>query len=753
MAGFVFVSLISNAVDREPGMTDCVHVGELILGLQLTGDLNDLMSASAAHLTVTFTWMNARTELKLPADPVLWLNSALCDGNGKTSVPKYRVMEQLDCGRVGWIQDAAMAGLQDEESLVIRSIPMAFEVALVTTSWLPHMETSMVAPMASMVAPMASMVAPMASMASMITPMALMVASMATLASMGEMLMWWKQMMAESQNGASLASMAMLMAMMKDSMASSLSKEETTSKGVREGPKSKHQNRRRYHEAAMTLLVTLLASTMASMVASMASMASMATMASMVVVASVTAMVMMTSVAAMVALLVSSRSKEETTANGDRESHKESRENGGRCHESKVALMMTSMASMALVASMASMASLASMALRSLMASMASMASLASMAPRALVVDERAGWLNPRCEEILIGALELVSKVSQWMVPLAPLVSSMASKKICGERADAWPHKKGDEGADGLTHKSDGERVDRLTYKICEERADGLTHKIREERVDWASHKSCEERADGLTHKSCEERADGLTHKICEEQADGLTNSDGERARRWAHKIREERADSLTKSCEKRADGLTYKICEEQAEGLTKSDDERAERWTHKIRGERADGLTHKNGEERVVGLILKIIGVRVQRFTHNNNNNNNISEERADGLTLWLVDGDGSWCALDCVRCGKTWRSSFVEIGNKVHVRDDGLGEVEWPCRWHQWCRVGRCWWFWWLQWLRWRRRYCGWTGGVDGVDGVDWWRRWLRWVASTMVTGVPDTEGTDVEVPLCPQ
>ena len=98
VAGFVFVSLISNVVDLEPGITDCFHVGELILGLQLTDDLNDLMSASAAHLTVTFTWMNARTELKLPADPVLWLNSALCGGNGKTSVQKYRVMEQMDCG-------------------------------------------------------------------------------------------------------------------------------------------------------------------------------------------------------------------------------------------------------------------------------------------------------------------------------------------------------------------------------------------------------------------------------------------------------------------------------------------------------------------------------------------------------------------------------------------------------------------------------------------------------------------------------
>ena len=87
----------------------------------------------------------------------------------------------MDCGRVGWIQDDAVAGLQDGESLVIMSIPMAFEVALVTTSWLPHTETSMVAPMASMVAPMASMVAPMASM---VASMASMVAPMASMASM-----------------------------------------------------------------------------------------------------------------------------------------------------------------------------------------------------------------------------------------------------------------------------------------------------------------------------------------------------------------------------------------------------------------------------------------------------------------------------------------------------------------------------------------------------------------------------------------
>ena len=139
-------------------------------------------------------------------------------------------------------------------------------------------------------------------------------------------------------------------------MVSSRSKEETTAKGVREGPKSKYQNERRCHGAAMALLVTSLASMVASM-ASMASVASMATMATMVLVASMATMVLVASIATMVALMVSSRSKEETTANGDREGHKEKCENGGRCHESKLALMMTSLASM--VASMASMASMA----------------------------------------------------------------------------------------------------------------------------------------------------------------------------------------------------------------------------------------------------------------------------------------------------------------------------------------------------------------------------------------------------------
>ena len=40
VAGVVFMSLISSVADLEPGMTDCLHVGELILRPQTNDDLN-----------------------------------------------------------------------------------------------------------------------------------------------------------------------------------------------------------------------------------------------------------------------------------------------------------------------------------------------------------------------------------------------------------------------------------------------------------------------------------------------------------------------------------------------------------------------------------------------------------------------------------------------------------------------------------------------------------------------------------------
>ena len=61
------------------------HVGELIL---LTDDLNDFMSVSAAHMTVTNTWMNTHTELELLTVPVVWFNTALCEDVDKTIVQK-----------------------------------------------------------------------------------------------------------------------------------------------------------------------------------------------------------------------------------------------------------------------------------------------------------------------------------------------------------------------------------------------------------------------------------------------------------------------------------------------------------------------------------------------------------------------------------------------------------------------------------------------------------------------------------------
>ena len=61
VAGGVFLSLVSNVGDLKPGMTDFFLVGELIPRPQLTDDLNDFTSASAAHMTVTNTWMNTHT--------------------------------------------------------------------------------------------------------------------------------------------------------------------------------------------------------------------------------------------------------------------------------------------------------------------------------------------------------------------------------------------------------------------------------------------------------------------------------------------------------------------------------------------------------------------------------------------------------------------------------------------------------------------------------------------------------------------
>ena len=86
----VFSSLVSllNVGALKPGLTDFLHVGELIPRPQLTEDLNDSTRASAAHMMVTNMWMNTRTELEFPTVPVFWFNTVLCDDSGKTIVQK-----------------------------------------------------------------------------------------------------------------------------------------------------------------------------------------------------------------------------------------------------------------------------------------------------------------------------------------------------------------------------------------------------------------------------------------------------------------------------------------------------------------------------------------------------------------------------------------------------------------------------------------------------------------------------------------
>ena len=175
MAGDVFLSLVSSVGDLIPGMTDFFHVGELILRLQLTDDLNDFTSASAAHMTVTNTWMNTHSELEFPIVPVVWFNSVLCDDNGKTVVQKLWVIEQMDCGRAGLVQDDIRARMKEDESLVDLTAPMASTMASMVDSLVAPLDVSLVALVASM-------------------------ASMASVASMVEALDWLKRMTAESKS-------------------------------------------------------------------------------------------------------------------------------------------------------------------------------------------------------------------------------------------------------------------------------------------------------------------------------------------------------------------------------------------------------------------------------------------------------------------------------------------------------------------------------------------------------------------------
>ena len=326
------------------------------------------------------------------------------------------VIEQMDCGRAGWIQDDAEAGMQGGESLVDLMAPMTLKVALMAASWLAPMEASMVAPMASMVAPMApmaSVVAPMASMASMVAPTAPVVASMASLASMVETLDWWKRMTAEYRSVGERA----------DGWTQKICEgrvDGLTKRIAHERADGLTHKIREELTVGWTLFVDVVqvvtwarTKRRTSLVDSMALMAW---------IASTLALTVTFIMATMEASMASSRSEEETTEKGDRAGLKRKCQNERRCHESTMALMVTSLASM--VASMASMASMASRAL--VVAAIVPLEWLNLMVAEPKRDDERAGGLTLRYEGVLTVALELASMVTEWMAPMTPLMTSMA---------------------------------------------------------------------------------------------------------------------------------------------------------------------------------------------------------------------------------------------------------------------------------------------------------------------------------------
>ena len=349
VAGDVFLSLVSNVEDMKPGMTDFFHVGEMILKPHLTDDLNDFMSASAAHMTVTNTWMNTLTELEFPTIPVVWFNTALCEDVDKTFVQKLWMLEQMDCGRAALVQDDMRARMKEDESLVDLFAPMTSTMASTVHSLVAPLDVSSVASMAPLVA------------------------SMASVASMEEALVWLKRVTAESKSDDERVDglfdglvQAVTWARMK--RAESL----VDSKALR----------------------TLIALTMTMMVASM--MATMVAPRASGVLERIgfegTSWLNTRRFSGGIRWLDDgspetqqrSRSKEEITPRGDRDGIKKRCQNGRRCHDPTVALTVNLMMEDSMVASMALMASRASV-----VASMASVVELLEWLKRRAAEPQR----------------------------------------------------------------------------------------------------------------------------------------------------------------------------------------------------------------------------------------------------------------------------------------------------------------------------------------------------------------------------
>ena len=218
--------------------------------------------------------------------------------------------------------------------------------------------------------------------------------------------------------------------------------------------------------------------------------------------------------ATMVAPMVSSRSKEEIIARGDRDGFKKRCQNGRQCHGPAVALMVDFMVEASMVASMALMASLASMVASraSVVASMASMASLVvslewlkRMAAEPRRGDERVNGsthndeLSLKIEGASTVALMMASMAAAMVAPEASMVASMAPMVVVLFKwlnLMAAEPKRGDDRIDGWAPKireeqDDGEeRVDGLTFKIDKkELTGGLIKLVKNELMGGPAEK------------------------------------------------------------------------------------------------------------------------------------------------------------------------------------------------------------------------------------------------------------------------
>ena len=156
---------------------------------------------------------------------------------------------------------------------------------------------------------------------------------------------------------------------------------------------------------------------------------------------------------------------------------------------------------------------------------------------------------------------------------------------------------------------------------------------------------------------------------------------------------------------------MTRKIREERVDGLTfKIDEERADGWSAKTGEERADGWTYRKVVEQM------LVDGDGSESGECNLAQVNLSTEITRECK-WKMDEESTALVAPRMASVESMASMVASKASMVASKASMVASMAsngWP-RWRRW-------------WLR--------------------WRRWLRWV-----TGVFDTEGTDVEAPLCPQ